>query len=110
MRANFKRGLKTCGRSLWSKHSVACRRARSSNNLWLLKYGCALLPFLFPSFYPLWFLRVYENEIAASSMSLKFKNNPWQSYTRFRKVSSSGAPNSGWIAGTVTRTLGSNEQ
>jgi hypothetical protein len=105
MRANFKRGLKTCGRSLWSLHSVAYRRARSSRNFWLLKYGCALLPFLFSWFYPLWFLRVYANEIAASRMPLKFRNDRWQSYTQFRKVSSSGAPNSGRIAGTVTRTL-----
>jgi hypothetical protein len=80
--------LKNRGRSLWSLHSVAHRRART-RNFWLLKYGCALLPFLFSWFYPLWFLRVYESEVAALRMSLKFRNNRWQSYTRYWKVSSS---------------------
>ena len=105
MQANFKRGLKNRG-PIAVEFAFGClRRARSTINFWPLKYGCALLPFLFAWFYPLRFLRVYENEVAASRMSLKFRNNRWHSYTRFRKVSSNGAPNSGRIAGTVTRTL-----
>jgi hypothetical protein len=42
----------------------------------------------------LWFLLVSKHEIAAkkgviSRMSLKFRNNCWQSYMRFQNVSSS---------------------
>jgi hypothetical protein len=74
MQANFKRGLKNRG-PIAVKFAFGClRRARSTINFWPLKYGCALLPFLFAWFYPLRFLRVYENEVAAS-------RSPWNSGT-----------------------------